>query len=73
MEFKDIIGKTIIEAKQMRSSTTDDEGYLLLVFSDNTSCIIEGGVDETWTGDSIGEYPTTISIQDNIKDLEELT
>ena len=63
MEFIDLVGKTIISAKQLRIDTTDDCGFLLLEFDDGTSCYVEsfyGG----FTGESDDEYPTGIRIMD---------
>lgn len=63
MELKDLIGKTITSAMFMqRTDGYDDKGYLKLVFADGSECVIVGGYDENWTGQSMDEYPTTIGI-----------
>jgi hypothetical protein len=72
MEFKDIIGKTIIDAVQMRYPVNDDNGFLRLSFTDNTSVIIVGDYNG-YTGYSSDEYQTTISIQEDIPELIPLT
>ena len=64
MEFKDIVGKTIQAATHVKRPTNDDEGWLLLEFTDGSKCVVYsfyGG----YTGESEDEYPTGISITDN--------
>ncbi len=61
MEFKDLIGKKITDAKIQRLSNHDDFGYLKLNFSDGSECVIMASYD-FYTGNSLGEYPTAMSI-----------
>ncbi len=63
MNFKDLKGKTITQATQKKLKGYDDQGYLLLKFSDGTSTIITASYDG-WTGNSVDEYPTNISLED---------
>ena len=65
MDFQDIIGKTIQSATQVKRPVYDDEGYLLLEFADGTKCVICSWYDG-YTGDSEDEYPTGISISDQV-------
>lgn len=63
MEFNDIAGKTIKSATHVKRPTNDDEGWLLLEFTDGSKCVVYswyGG----YTGDSEDEYPTKIGITD---------
>lgn len=68
MDFKDIEGKTIQSAVQCKRPTNDDDGWLVLRFTDGTACTIVayyGG----YTGGSEDEYPTGIGINDNVDGL----
>lgn len=65
----DLIGKTITKAEYMRKLDYDDKGWLKLTFSDGSYCVIVAGFD-MYTGNSIDEYPTYISITDEIDGLE---
>jgi hypothetical protein len=61
MDFKDLIGKTIVSATQKKLIKFDDDGFLELIFSDGTKAVIVayyGG----YTGHSEDEYPTGIAI-----------
>ena len=60
--MEQLIGKTITAATQMKREDTDDEGFLRLVFSDGSSCVIVSDYIEEWTGRSKNEYPTDISV-----------
>lgn len=63
MTFKDLIGKTIVEANHKKFLKHDDAPILELKFSDNTSYFIEsyyGG----FTGNSMDEYPSFIGISE---------
>jgi len=71
LTFDYLIGKTITSATKMVKDDYDDTGYLKLEFSDGTSVVIVGGFDGDWTGDSEGEYKTTIGIVDSIDGLRE--
>lgn len=64
MTPEDLIGKTITGAKIQQLIGYDDTGYLLLSFSDGTKAIIYGGFSDSYTGESIDEYPTRIGITD---------
>ena len=64
MKFADIEGKTIKTARKVACETSDDEGWLLLEFTDGTKCTIVAGYGEEYTGNSEGEYPTSIGISD---------
>lgn len=65
MEFKDIEGKTILRATQVKLTEFDDEGWLRLEFTDGTACLVVGGY-AGYTGKSLSEYPTQIDIlEDN--------
>jgi hypothetical protein len=61
MTFKDLEGKTILIARQMKRGDTGYAGFLELKFTDGTSCVI---VYE--------EYPTQINIISNLAGLVEL-
>lgn len=61
MDIKDLIGKTIVDVFKMKYRNYDDEGYLQIVFSDNTKVLISAGYNE-YTGNSLDEYPTKIEI-----------
>ncbi|TWU59516.1 hypothetical protein V7x_55940 [Crateriforma conspicua] len=66
MEFSDVVGKTIQSATQMKRPETDDDGWLLLEFTDGTRCMVVayyGG----YTGDSEDEYPTGICISEKVE------
>ncbi len=69
MEFKDIEGKTIKSAKQMKLRMGDDTGWLLLQFTDGTECAIEAYYSDEYTGDSDAEYPTRIRIDSRVDHL----
>ena len=64
MKIQNLIGKKIIGAKLQRPSNHDDQGFLKLNFSDGSECLIVAGYD-FYTGNSLGEYPTLISIIEN--------
>lgn len=64
MEVKDLIGKTIADAKMKEVKGYDDEAWLELTFSDGTKICIEAGYGG-YTGGSIGEYPAYLILTDN--------
>jgi hypothetical protein len=74
MEFKDIIGKTIKNIQQLKEKKYDDEGYLLIEFTDGSKVLIIGGYNPGYTGNSSDEYQTTISIEEgnDLASLESL-
>ena len=65
MNFQDIVGKTIQSAMQVKRPIYDDEGYLLLEFTDGSKCVICSWYDR-YTGNSEDEYRTGISISDQV-------
>ena len=69
VEFKDIEGKTIQSAKQMKLRMGDDTGWLLLQFMDGTACVIEAYSSNEYTGNSDAEYPTRIRIDGRVDHL----
>jgi hypothetical protein len=71
MEFKDLIGKIIISAKQKKLINYDDEGFLELGFSDGTGATVVAYY-YGYTGESEDEYPTGISIVDYKENLEDV-
>ena len=57
-------GKTISTIDRASSVSNDsDTGYLVISFSDNSRCLIEGGYVEQCTEGSKGEYPTVIGLK----------
>ncbi len=71
MEYKDLIGKTIVEIKQKKLIGHDDDGYLEIKFSDNTKATIVAFYGAR-TGNSEGEYPTGIFIEKTYDKLEDI-
>lgn len=63
MTFKDLINKTIVDAKRKKLKDYDDTGFLELTFSDGTRAIIVAGYGG-WAAESEDEYPTSIDISD---------
>ena len=68
-EFKDLIGKTIVDATVKKLAKHDDEGFLELKFSDGTEVLIVGTYGG-YTGKSEDEYQTFIKIVE--KDVYDL-
>lgn len=68
MNFKDLIGKTIIDAKQKKHKEYDDKGYLELTFSDGSKVVIVGSYNGSWTGNSYNEFQTDIELKTDITD-----
>lgn len=64
MKPSDIEGKTIRRAVKVKKPNYDDEGFLLLEFTDGTDCIIEAWFG-SFSGNSEEEYPTGISVRKN--------
>lgn len=65
MSFKALEGKTIKTATHVKRPTNDDDGWLLLEFTDETKCVIcayYGG----YTSESEDEYPTRICVSENV-------
>lgn len=61
----DITGKTIAKVTRMEKPGYDDAGWLKLDFTDGSFCVIWAGYDDSsYTGNSEGEYPTRIGIDD---------
>jgi hypothetical protein len=71
MEFKDLIGKTITDVKEMRKPDYDDEAWLRIDFSDKTYCVFAASYGG-YTGKSEDEYPAYIAIQSNVEGIEEI-
>jgi hypothetical protein len=69
MDAKELIGKTITNASFKKAVLSDDEGFLVLEFSDDSTCTIIAAYNESWTGNSAGEYPTKIYIEDGLLQL----
>jgi hypothetical protein len=63
MNLNTLIGKTIKSATQMKHPTFDDDGWLLLKFTDGTECLITASYSG-YTGESEDEYPTRIGVTD---------
>ena len=61
MNAHELIGKTVTNAKFQKLSKHDDAGYLLLNFSDGSECVVVASFG-TYTGNSLDEYPTLITI-----------
>lgn len=73
MKIEDLVGKTIISAKRKRVIGFDDEGFLVLGFSDGTDALLLSHFEDNYTGNSIGEYPTYLSIRDTRDYYHDLT
>lgn len=63
MNPQNLVGKTITSATQMKHPNYDDNGWLLLKFSDGTECLITASYSG-YTGYSEDEYPTRIGLSD---------
>lgn len=61
--FKELIGKTITNAEELLCDGYDDRAWLKLEFSDGSNVIIES-IFGSYTGNSLGEYPCFIRIND---------
>ena len=68
MKFGDLAGKTIVSITQMREKGTDDNGYLEILFSDDTEVVIKASYG-MYTGLSSDEYPTDIFISHSEREL----
>lgn len=68
MDFQDIVGKTIQSATHAKRPEHDDEGWLLLEFTDGSKCVIDAWYG-AYTGESEDEYPTSIGITDKTDGL----
>ena len=73
MKIDDLVGKTITSVKRKKPIGFDDEGFLLLEFSDGTDALIVAGFEDNYTGNSLGEYPTYLSLYGSGKYHHELT
>ncbi len=65
INFSEINGKTIKSVKQVKKPLTDDNGWLLFEFTDGFKCVIKSSYGGH-TGNSEEEFPTRISISDDI-------
>jgi hypothetical protein len=61
MDLKDLVGKTIKSATQLKFKKYDDDGFLLSEFTDRSRCLIESAYGG-YTGESYDEYPSRIGI-----------
>lgn len=66
-----LVGKTIKKCYQMEHETHDDCGWIKLIFTDGTECIIEADY-YGYTGESLDEYPTCIEILANRPQLKRI-
>ena len=73
MRIEDLVGKTITSAKRKKPVGFDDEGFLLLEFSDGTDALIVAGFEDNYTGNSLGEYPTYLALLPSSECCRELT
>ena len=66
MEFKDLVGKTIVAATHMKHRKHLDTAWLRLEFSDGTQCTIESAYSgKPFQDNSLeGEYIARLSIED---------
>jgi hypothetical protein len=62
MQFNDLIGKTIKAVQELKLKEYDDQGYLLMEFTDGSKALIVSSYG-SYTGGSEDEYPTYISIR----------
>lgn len=58
-----MVGKKIASVSIHTLSGTDDGGFMRIIFTDKTECLIVGSYD-AYTGESQDEYPTTIYLCD---------
>jgi hypothetical protein len=74
MKPSEIIGKTIRDSYRCGNTATDDKGWLVLEFTDGTRVCVAASYGG-YTGGSIDEYPTCISIDtlENNGDLVRLS
>ena len=73
MKIDDLVGKTITSAKRKKPTCFDDEGFLLLEFSDGTDALLVAHFEDNFTGDSIDEYPTYLVLLPSSEYCRELT
>jgi hypothetical protein len=70
MEFKDIEGKTIKTAQEvMLAKGSNEDRWLLLKFTDGTSCQIRGFYDRFADVDRKDDIPTSIIIDNDDHEL----
>ena len=70
MSLLQLEGKVIKRVTQMASDKYDDDGFLRLEFTDDTLCIIVSDYGG-YTGFSLNEYPTRISVEYDVPGLKE--
>ena len=63
MNAHELVGRTITNAKVQKLSKHDEAGYVVLNFSDGSECFVEASFG-TYTGNSLSEYPTLITLSD---------
>lgn len=61
MQFNDLVGKTIKVVQQLQRKGYDDNGFLLIEFTDGEKALIVAGYGG-YTGESEDEYPTYIEV-----------
>lgn len=62
MQFNDLVGKTIKAVQELKLKEYDDQGYLLMEFTDGAKALIVA-VYGSYTGESEDEYPTYLRIE----------
>lgn len=63
MKVGELIGKTTTNARIQKLPMHDDVGFLKLNFSDDSECTVVASFG-TYTGNSLDEYPTLITVLD---------
>jgi hypothetical protein len=71
MNIKSLKGKTIKDVKQKKKAGFDDEGFLVLYFTDGSQATIVASYGP-YTGDSIDEYPSKVCVVEKVCDLEDV-
>lgn len=61
-----MVGKMIRKVEPLKLKGYDDEGYLLIEFTDNTHAVIESYYEKEKTNKSFGEYQTKLKIHENM-------
>lgn len=69
----DLVGKTIVAAEMKKLKDCDDQGFLLLTFSDQSRALVIASYGG-YTGKSEDEYPTYLYLSVNPEEkLKQLT
>jgi len=69
-DISQLVGKTIVAAQRMKLKDCDDEGYLLLTFSDQSRALIVASYG-SYTGKSEDEYPTFLGLTEDVENFLE--